>query len=154
MSALPDQVPSYHPLKDWSFIPSSGVVCLNGSHRHAVDLERKLQVGSFGIEYQVVMEDKVGVTIHTDTSDEVLRADLSQVRSQLAAHLDLWTGVGRCHRGLGIEELISEEEISHRVVLLEGPLEWELDGLVALQILALVNVPSELDVMSFVSCIS
>lgn len=129
----------------------SDVSCLDTSHLHTIDLEGELQVGSRGADDQVVLEIVVGLSVGTSEHDKLRPIDTCQVRAHPAALHDPGTWVGRRDGGLRIVKHAGYDEVRPLVVLSQSSDKRELDGLVALEVLAHVDVPSELEMMPFVS---
>jgi hypothetical protein len=119
----------------------SGVVSLNTAVLLAVDLEVKLEVGSRGTDHQVVREVVVGLPVGASPLLEFLWADPREITAEPTTLFDKWAGVGRRCRGIGAVKRSVEDQVRQCIVLPKCRLQSTLDNLVALQVLALINVP-------------
>lgn len=98
----------------------------------------------------MVIDINVVLAIKACSLLKELLVDVRQAPSHLAGGLDSRTRVSRRYLALRVDEVVTEDEIAGTIVLINRSVERELDHLVALQVLSLMDIPSDL-VIIFVS---
>lgn len=94
---------------------------------------------------EVVIDIVVDPSVNAMALLKVLLPEAPQVRSHPAAHSHLFSGVLGRNSGFRKEKSVGEDEVVFGELLHKGPVKWQLDRAVAVEICAYVDEPAELE---------